>query len=404
MLRTEVCMLLHKGLPALLCATECHLAACMNAPCDGPATWSPPERHPCPPGPPAFQAEGVTLMKALAGVVAKDATIDRCRSVPVLGAALDWACPQATSEGELTEGYQALASLLKTFFWTHEYEADEVACGLLARLRLPPAHLTAGLRAIERSVLRRKAGVLRKLLEYQQGASVEQKRQLAAQLFRGADFDTGVARLQAAVAAGDTDACAQLDLLFEAVYARRRLLALAERVTQDSGRQRSEGPASGGPSSEGPRSEDGNGTGGSCTAVVMVGKTLLSPEMMAGPQACPEPAVEAVLADLAATHPPLASRLARIEQLSAQLPMLLLPAAPLVPVGGRYSHTSVAEQVAQQLHSRLAAEAAAKDAAKAATKAAEGAAGKKGWRWWWRIWPPVAAGAVGAAMNCSAAH
>ncbi len=348
-------------------------------------------------------------MKALSGVVTKDAAIDRCRSVPLLGAALNWACPQATSEGELTEGYQALASLLKTLFWTHEYEADEVACGLLARLRLPPAHLTAGLWAIERSVLRRKATMLDKLLDFQKRASTEQKRQLAAQLFPGADFDTGVAllntgiaRLQAAVAAGDTDACAQLDLQYEAVHARHRLLALAERSTQD-GRQRSEGSASGGPGSE-EGSEGGSGTGGSCTAVVMIGKMLLSPEMVAGPQACPESAVEAVLADLAATHPPLASRLARIEQLSAQLPMLLLPAAPRVPVGGRYSHASVAGQVAQQLHSHLAAEAAAKAAAEAATKAAEGAEGKNGWRWWWRIWPPVAAGAVGAAMNCSAAH
>ena len=142
----------------------------------------------------------------------------------------------------------------------------------------------------------------------------------------------------------------------QAEAARRKLQALAD--------QSSSGSSDG--------AKGGQSTG---SEIVFVGRFPLGADTMAGPEACPAPAVHAFLHDMASTHPCLIPRLIRIDQLSGQLPMLLRAAGPPVAVNGKYSHASVAEQVAEQLAAGLAAEAAAKAAAAQAAEAAAREAG-----------------------------
>lgn len=273
-----------------------------------------------------------------------------------LGAAVD----AASSESETwLSAYQAYASLHKRLYWQQEFEADEVAAALLARLRLSPGHLAAGAKQLVYSTALEAADYLQALLKVQRQLTPDEKRRKAAALgFPGADFDAGVDLVKEAVESNDLDAFPRLYSSFEAISARRRLLEKAK--------------------------DGGSGT-------VRVGKTALLPVVVDGPLACPEPGVTAMLADLASTHPFPAARLARMRQLSAQLPMLLRATAPPVALGGRYGHDSVAEQVARQLAEGLAArEAAAKEAA--AKAAAENAS------WAGRLVAGVAAaGAVVAA-------
>ena len=257
-------------------------------------------------------------------------------------------------------GFLQLASTLKELSWQHEYEADEVACALLARLRLSPEHMTAFMRVASASTLRKAQDCLEWLEGLQQELTPAQKQQHAAQWgWPGADFDAGVAGLKAAVEGSNADAIGTLNLGARTGIVLRELAALAE----------GSGGSADGPSRQG---------------IVRVGRTCVTPTLVSGPHACPEPAIEAVLADLADTHPPNGCRIMHIQHLAAQLAMLQRATAPPVPVDGRYSHVSVAEQVAERLAGRLRAREAAEREA-AAKKAAEeqaaavglgGAAGK----------------------------
>lgn len=145
--------------------------------------------------------------------------------------------------------------------------------------------------------------------------------------FPGGDFDAIVARYEAAAEIDDLDAMDQLHGYLTVNDIRQELLQLAGCSDTDT--------------------ED---------ELVDVGEMGVPADVVAGPNACPEPAVRAVLADMMDTHPPHSARLERIRHLSGQLHMLLRATAPPVAVGGGYSHASVAEQVAARLAARLRAD------------------------------------------------
>lgn len=185
---------------------------------------------------------------------------------------------------------------------------------------------------------------LKQLLALQQQLPPEAQRQLAAQMgLPGDDLEAGMALCRAAIESGDVDAMEQVIGLYRAVQNRRELPALGQS-----------------------RPSGGSDPSNPPVPYMLVGQCPLTADSVQGPTACPEAALLAFLADLADTHPPYQARLARIRLLSSQLPMQLRAAAPPVPVGGRYSHMSVAEQVALRLSAGMRAQAAAREAAKQA--------------------------------------
>ena len=162
---------------------------------------------------PTRQDERLQWLSRVVGLGAYARALNWARSIPVLDSAVEWMKPACTSEAARTEDYQEFAGERQQLWWQHEFEADEVACALLARLRLPPEQWAAGLRVIARSVMWHEQRHLRMLLEMQQQLGPDEKRQIAmADGFPNGDFDAGVALLQAALAAGDADAIQRLRL------------------------------------------------------------------------------------------------------------------------------------------------------------------------------------------------
>lgn len=224
--------------------------------------------------------------------------------------------------------YLQLTSCFKELSWNQEFEADQVACALAARLRHSPEHMAAAVKVLREVKIDQHRRHLKALGSWQQELSTEDKRELAAEMgFPGGDFDAIVARYEAAAEIDDLDAMDQLHGYLAVNDIRQELLELAGCSDTDTGDE-----------------------------LVDVGETGVPPDVVAGPNACPEPAVRAVLADMMDTHPPHSARLERIRHLSGQLPMLLRATAPPVAVGGSYSHASVAEQVAARLAARLRAD------------------------------------------------
>lgn len=247
--------------------------------------------------------------------------LDKLRDGLSLGAAAD----ELRARGEARHAALRLqfASQLKRMRWQHEFEADEVACALLARLRVPPEQWQAGLQAAAAHGLWMQEWELqyrRCLLLQRQMAAAGAR--ILAPLGRGRPDYARVAQLDSAVKAGDIDAAMQL----------HRPEAAAVQAQAHS--QGSDQGASGVESK-----------GGSPGAL---GKWL-GPALEEGPDACPDAITRTALADVMDSHPPVTTRLARIQQLSGQVPMLLRSTAPPVAVGGRCSPASVAEQVAERL-------------------------------------------------------
>ena len=247
------------------------------------------------------------------------------------------------------EAFLQLASFHKELSWKQDYEADELACTLLARLRLTPDHMAAGMKALAAARADWHKQQLGWLLERWVLPSEEAKCLVEAKLgFPGDGLDKVLRRYEDTVKRGDVDAMDELVASFEASRTRHRLLELSE------------------------------GSGAADT--VAVGNTPVPTAMVTGRTACPEYAVRTVLADIAGTHPPYSARLERIRQLSGQLPMQLRAAAPsMAAVGGHYSHANVAERVAERLAEGMRAATAAKEAVKeaAAKEAAKEAAAKE---------------------------
>lgn len=220
----------------------------------------------------------------------------------------------------------------------------QVAAALLARLRLAPQHMEAALKGMAAFNTAKHTERLKQLLALQQQLPPEAQHQLAAQMgLPGDDLEAGMALCQAAIDSGDVDAMEQVTGLYRAVQNRRELLALGQ-------------------------SKPSGDSDPSIPPYMEVGRCPLTADNVLGPTACPEAALLAFLADLADTHPPYHARLARIRLLSSQLPMQLRAASPPVPVGGRHSHLSVAEQVALRLEAGMRAEAAAREVAKQAAE------------------------------------
>ena len=299
------------------------------------------------------QEERQLILATVCGYVHQHQFVQRVPGLTSVARWLRW-IPETDQPG--AKDYLDIASMYKELSWQHEYEADEVACALLSRLRLSPEHMTAHMRVHAAYTLRQAHDYLEWLEGLQRELTPAQKQQHAAQWgWPGADFDAGVARLKAAVEGSNADAVDTLILGARTSTLLREVAALAE----------GSGGSAAGPSRQGAR----------------VGKTFVTPALVSGPETCPEPAIEAVLADLADTHPPDGRRIMRIQHLAA---LLQRATAPPVPVDGRYSHVSVAEQVAERLAGRLRVREAAEREA-AAKKAAEeqaaavglgGAAGK----------------------------
>lgn len=246
------------------------------------------------------------------------------------------------------EAFLQLASFHKELSWKQDYEADELACALLARLRLTPDHMAAGMKALAAARANWHKQQLGWLLERWVLPSEEAKRLVEAKLgFPGDGLDTVLRRYEDTVKRGDVDAMDELAASFEASRTRHRLLELSEGSVSRGGAADPSRPPS-----------------------VAVGDTPVPTAMVTGRTACPEYAVRTVLADIGDTHPPYSARLERIRQLSGQLPMLLRAVTPSMAVGGRYGHGSVAEQVAARLAEGIRAETAAKEAAAAKERAA----------------------------------
>ena len=65
-----------------------------------------------------------------------------------VSASLPWCRRVADETQPAGLGPQQFASKTKALSWQHEFEADEVACALLARLRLPLQDISVALRVL----------------------------------------------------------------------------------------------------------------------------------------------------------------------------------------------------------------------------------------------------------------
>ncbi|KAI7844060.1 hypothetical protein COHA_002204 [Chlorella ohadii] len=228
--------------------------------------------------------------------------------------------------------YQQAASSAKALSWQHEFEADEVACAVLARLRVPPDLWTAGMEFHSARQLANMGSWIADIEEASQ-TKTRDGEQAAAEVAAMAahmgwpSVDEGLAQLKAARAKGHIPlvwqqfmrwaACTHLQELLDAVD--KGDIARLDRVFQ-------------------------------------VGRTIVNTYMIVGPVACPEPAVLAMLHDLQDTHPPTDVRIARIQHhLATQLPMLQRSTAPPVKVGGRFEPGSVAQAIADRAEAQLRA-------------------------------------------------
>lgn len=229
--------------------------------------------------------------------------------------------------------YQHAASKAMRLSWQHEFEADEVACAVLARLRVPPEHWALYLKAVHVRQLAAAgdwvAGVEKDARAA--GPDAENAAFVAAVAARMGwpSVEEGLAQLKAARAKGD--------LLWLQQQRRRWSAHKLWQLLVDAADEK-----------------------GHSNVVYAAGKTGVFSEAVLGdaPFFCPEPAVLAMLTDLADTHPPTDVRVARIEHLASQLPMLQRATAPPVEVGGRYDAGSMAQVIADRAEALRRADAA----------------------------------------------
>lgn len=226
----------------------------------------------------------------------------------------------------------------------------QVACAVLARLRVPPQQWTTGLRFLHARWLA-EMGSMAAEIEKGLRAGKQETAEGAALAARMGfpNLGEGLAQLKAALAKGDHS---QLQR-WQAYILWHKLGAWA---AQQRAAKEEEGAA---------------GKKGGDTAPV-VGKSFIISGVIADWASCPETAVLAMLVDLANTHPPTDARVARIEQLASQLPMLQRAAAPPVEVGGRFEAASMAQVIADRAEAQRRA-----DAAKQGLRAAQQSAQKQ---------------------------
>ncbi len=133
--------------------------------------------------------------------------------------------------------YQQAASEIKALSWQHEFEADEVACALLARLRLPPEQWAAWLKMASAVQLRQAASWVTKIEEVsiakcQSGKKVAAEEEPAAAALGHMGWpsvDEGLAQLKAALAKKDLPLLDQQCSLWAACLRRQALCDAADK-------------------------------------------------------------------------------------------------------------------------------------------------------------------------------
>lgn len=247
-----------------------------------------------------------------------------------------WAPPPNTA----TVFYQNAASKTKALQWQHVYEADEAACAVLARLRLPPDQWAVGLRQASAGQLASISGWVADIEKAGQSSEAAAAKVAAVVARMGwPSLAEGLAQLKAALAKNDVQ-------WLQEQHARCRASHQWQLLVDAAG------------------AEDES-------AVHIVGRTVLFPDLVVGPLACPEPAVLALLTDLVDTQPPTDMRIARIEHLATQLPMMQRITAPPIELGGRFEAGNMARLIADRADAGIKAEAAAQQALRAAQLAAK---------------------------------
>ena len=96
------------------------------------------------------QEERQLILATACGYAHQHQFIQRVPSLTSVAHWLRW-IPETHQPG--AKDYLDIASMYKELSWQHEYEADEVECALLARLRLSPEHMTAPSQWLRRSWL-----------------------------------------------------------------------------------------------------------------------------------------------------------------------------------------------------------------------------------------------------------
>ena len=209
--------------------------------------------------------------------------------------------------------YQQAASELKALSWQHEFESDEVACAVLARLRLPPEQWVAALKHMRAEKLAEMGSWITAIDSACKSRGRRSKQTEAALAALAArmgwnSVKEGVAQLKAALAKGDLSLLEQQGSRWMARMAWEALLDADD--------------------------EEGG---------IVVCKTAVPSDMIVGPAACPEPAVLAMLSDLADTSPPIETRIERILLLATQHGTAL-PAER----GGHDESSSMAQAIAKR--------------------------------------------------------
>ena len=205
-----------------------------------------------------------------------------------------------------------------------------MACALLARLRVPPEQWATAMRMLRVKELANLEGWIAEIeksgkAEGQDGEKAAAEVAAVAARMGWPSAAAGLAQMRAALAKGDL---AWLDQQRDQWNAHTRWQVLADVAKED-------------------RSKAG----------LRVGHHLVL-ACITDPDACPEPAVLALLSDLADTHPPTDVRIARIQHLAAQLPMLQRATAPPVELDGQFYAGSMAQLIADRAAAGMQASAA----------------------------------------------
>ncbi len=208
--------------------------------------------------------------------------------------------------------YRGAASEIRARSWQQVFEADEVACAVLARLRVPPDQWTAGMKLLRASQLSELGSWIAKVEETSkaEGQDSKQAAEVAAMAARMGwpSIDEGLAQLKAALAKGDLFELRQQHSRWHAI---KHWQALRNADDEEGG--------------------------------IVVCKTAVPSDMIVGPMSCPEPAALAILSDLADTSPPIETRIERIQLLATQHGTAL-PAER----GGHDESSSMAQAIANR--------------------------------------------------------
>ncbi len=214
--------------------------------------------------------------------------------------------------------YRGAASEIKACNWQQVFEADEVACAVLARLGVPPEKWAAGMKVLRARELAELGSWIDKIEENSKadGQGSGQAAQVAADQMAARmgwpSIDEGLAQLKAALAKENLSELRQQHSRWNTIKHWQELVDAAD--------------------------EEDN--------FVVVGKTVVSSHIVAGPIACPEPAALAILSDLAETSPPIETRIQRIQLLATQPPMRTT--VPPVEVGSLDEPSSIAQAIADR--------------------------------------------------------